>query len=245
MVMAQALLALLLVAWAHGHCLAVGQASPGFAPETMPVQPVGDQEQQALKNYGKNLLKEKAGIDLDKLGQFQLFNLAPMLGLQGHAEQARPGSSVKAAGAGEALADSRFDMGMALEAAADRIDHFSYQDPFHRLPLALRVQSEYAWGNGPLFMTKIYLPVDRSGDFNFDSSMPLPSPSQALGRLLSRGGFDSPWVAQTSLSSQQGNTILGAGVSTRVRGVWDLRYMFERGMGHSAENHKVGVGREF
>jgi hypothetical protein len=200
----------------------LGSASLALPAWADGARPVSASEQGALQDYGKSLLKQQAGIDLDNLGRIQLWD----------AGAAGPGPSGQAGLLGLHMNFS------AVPGGLDDLDE--------GLPVAVNLNSHLQllpkqWD----LVTRVHMPL-RGRGLLVSSTLKLPQwaiPSQY--GLFSWTRLDHALLAEWSYEDNWDREVFGTGFSTKVSGDWDLHYRWETDPRKGEASQKLGLGHNF
>jgi len=194
-------------------------------------KPVGASEQGALQDYGKSLLKQQSGIDLDNLGRIDLWEAGPA----GASQPSGQGLL------GQAAPQRSMGLDMNLSAVPGGL-----QDLDEGPPLAVNLNSHLQLlPNQWDLVTRVHVPL-RGRGLLVSSSLKLPQwaiPGQY--GLFSWTGLDHPWLAEWSYEDNWDREVFGTGFSTRVSGGWDLHYRWETDPKSGEGSQKLGLGHNF
>ncbi len=208
----------------------VSLAAPAWADGA---QPVNAREQGALQDYGKSLLKQQSGIDLDTLGNIRLWDVGS--GSPGPSPAAPPGGLL---GTEPPQRSMGLDMNFSTVPGGMEFSQ--------GLPLAVNLNSrlqllprQWDW------VTRVHVPL-RGRGLQVSTSLKLPDwaiPSQY--NLFSWTGLDRPWLAEWIYEDRLDRDILGTGFSTKISGDWDLHYRWETDPKNGEESQRFGLGHNF
>jgi hypothetical protein len=211
--------------------LLLGSASLALPAWADGAKPVGASEQGALQDYGKTLLKQQSGIDLDNLGRIQLWD----------AGASSPGAPGQASLLGPGQPQRNMGLDMNFSAVPGGL-----QDLDAGLPLAVNLNSHLQLlPNQWDLVTRVHVPL-RGRGLLVSSSLKLPQwaiPSQY--ELFTWTGLDHPWLAEWSYEDNWDREIFGTGFSTKISGGWDLHYRWETDPRNGEGSQKLGLGHNF